>query len=368
LGNTTLVNGRSPVTKNSNGTVLAAPDVCKTPSPAGPVPIPYPNFSKSADLAQGSSSVTIDGAPVCLKDSNFMVSTGNEAGAAGGVASSKVKGKAEPVMYSFDVKIEGKPVVRNLDLFLANDKNTPPAPIMQAQPAIVMAAAEAPGEQEKCEFCKKPVHDFAENWGTNSGSSAKLDGNIFSALGHERQQHRWFIGGASIAAHHLICSEAVDDDEWAEICRKFGYDINRKENGVILPMKMQLACQAHAPLHRGPHDKGSAGGQSYPRKIKQLVGPLKDRTLSGAYCDNPGDLTADMDAISKTVAQSVDAFAYTLTADGRDYAPGGRGCAGATSVTVKPVQPCPHGRSHGLRQKGSGPFIAKKAGPLKVGE
>ena len=54
--NTTLINGRSPVTKDSGGKVVAAPDVCKTPTPGGPVPIPYTNVSQSSDLANGSKT------------------------------------------------------------------------------------------------------------------------------------------------------------------------------------------------------------------------------------------------------------------------------------------------------------------------
>ena len=41
------VNNMSVVSKDSGGTTIAFPDVCKTPSPAGPIPIPYPNIAKS---------------------------------------------------------------------------------------------------------------------------------------------------------------------------------------------------------------------------------------------------------------------------------------------------------------------------------
>ena len=84
-----------------------------------------------------------DGNPLCVKDSNFMMSTGDEAGSAGGgVASNKIKGKAEFVNFSFDVKVEGKNVPRALDLMLHNDKNTPPAPLL-AGPGHGDPAAEA---------------------------------------------------------------------------------------------------------------------------------------------------------------------------------------------------------------------------------
>jgi Domain of unknown function (DUF4150)/A nuclease family of the HNH/ENDO VII superfamily with conserved AHH len=366
--NSTLVNGMSPVTKKSDGKVVAFPDTCKVPSPAGPMSAPFPNISQSSDLARGSKTVEVDGAPVCLKDSNFATSTGDEAGTAGGVASSKTKGKAEPISYSFDVKIEGKPVVRNMDLFLANDKNTPPAPVMQTQVTPALSQSADKGKAENCEFCGKAQHAFAKHSGTNVGISSTLDRNIMNGLGIKKNHHRWYSSASSISAHHLICSEALDDDEWVEICRKFGYDINRKENGVMLPNSMQLACQLHAPLHRGPHGAGSADGETYPRRIKQLIGPLKDRALGGAYCANPSNLTDDMDTLSRLIAQKVDGFLYTLTADGLDYTVGGCGCAGATSVTNKPKRPCPHNRLHGVRQPGNGPVIQKKPSPLKVGE
>ena len=105
------VNFLSVVHADSGGITIAFPDVCKTPSPAGPIPIPYPNIAKSSDTAKGTKKVKCDGNPVCVKDSNFSMSTGDEAGSAGGgVASNKIKGKAEFVMFSMDVKFEGKNV------------------------------------------------------------------------------------------------------------------------------------------------------------------------------------------------------------------------------------------------------------------
>jgi hypothetical protein len=125
------VNKLSVVHASSNGITTAFPDVCKTPSRAGPIPIPYPNIAKSSDTSKGTSSVKCDGNPTCVSDSNFMMSTGDEAGSLLGVASNKIKGKAEFVNYSFDVKFEGKGVARALDPMLHNDKNTPPFPLIQ---------------------------------------------------------------------------------------------------------------------------------------------------------------------------------------------------------------------------------------------
>jgi uncharacterized protein DUF4150 len=149
---TTNVNNLTVVHAASNGITIAFPDVCKTPTPGGPIPLPYPNIAQSSDTSQGSTSVKVDGNPICLKDSNFMISTGDEAGSAGGgVVSNKIKGKAEFVNYSFDVKVEGKNVARAFDLMLHNDKNTPPFPLIQP-PGLAL-----PGqEKDDCLICEEP--------------------------------------------------------------------------------------------------------------------------------------------------------------------------------------------------------------------
>jgi hypothetical protein len=148
------VNFLSVVHQSSNGVTIAFPDVCKTPAPPAPfVPIPYPNIAKSSDTAKGTKKVKCDGNPVCVKDSNFSMSTGDEAGSAGGgMVSSKIKGKAEFVNFSFDVKFEGKNVARALDLMLHNDKNTPPMPVLQ--PPIVAVPSK---EDPVCLVCKEKM-------------------------------------------------------------------------------------------------------------------------------------------------------------------------------------------------------------------
>lgn len=132
----------SVVHKSSGGVSIAFPDVCKTPAPpAPPIPIPYPNIAKSSDSAKTAKKVKADGKPMCVKDSNFSTSVGDEAGSIGGIISGKTKGKAEFVNFSFDVKAEGKNVPRAMDLMLHNDKNTPPVPLLQG-PVIAVPGSE----------------------------------------------------------------------------------------------------------------------------------------------------------------------------------------------------------------------------------
>lgn len=142
MPSTVNVNNLTVVHKTSGGVATAFPDVCKTPAPAGPpIPLPYPNIAMSSDTASGSSTVKMDGNPIMIKSSYFAVSTGDEAGSALGVLSSKIKGKAYPKMYSFDVKVDGESVFRLTDIMCQNGgspTNTPPASEVQAPLMSVM--------------------------------------------------------------------------------------------------------------------------------------------------------------------------------------------------------------------------------------
>lgn len=123
MGSTVFANGMGISHKQSGGQSPVFPDICKTPTPGGPIPIPYPNQAESTSLSGGTSTVKIEGQSAATKDSYYSTSTGDEAGSVGGVASNKTKGKAEFVLYSFDVKLEGSYACRNGDLMTHNDKN-----------------------------------------------------------------------------------------------------------------------------------------------------------------------------------------------------------------------------------------------------
>jgi len=124
---TVKVNGttNSLVHKGSNGISTATmPDVCKTPSPGGPVPIPYPNVSQSNTLAKGTTTVKADGMMIANKGSEFSMSNGDNAGTAGGVKSSTFMKESTWILYSFDVKFEGKGACRLTDKKFQNHENT----------------------------------------------------------------------------------------------------------------------------------------------------------------------------------------------------------------------------------------------------
>ena len=102
------------------------PDVCKTPSPAGPVPIPYPIIiSKSGDMANGTTTVTADGGNmIAVKDCEYSTCNGDEPGTAGGVVSNTNMKEAKFILYSTDVKMDGKNACRFSDKMTMNHQNT----------------------------------------------------------------------------------------------------------------------------------------------------------------------------------------------------------------------------------------------------
>jgi len=119
----TFANSRGIAHKTSNGMSIVFPDVCKTPTPGGPIPIPYPNIGKASDTSDGPNNVKTDGSMPMVKGAKYMMSTGDEAGSATGVMSNSVKGECEFMLYSFDVKFDGKNVCRMGDPLFHNKKN-----------------------------------------------------------------------------------------------------------------------------------------------------------------------------------------------------------------------------------------------------
>lgn len=125
MGVTISVNKLSLAHKGSMGIAMATiPDVCKTPSPGGPIPIPYPNIAKSSDLAKGSKKVKGDKKMIAIKGSEYSRSMGDEAGTVGGVVSGVNMKEAKWILSSFDVKIEGKNACRLMDMMSSNHANT----------------------------------------------------------------------------------------------------------------------------------------------------------------------------------------------------------------------------------------------------
>jgi hypothetical protein len=156
--------------KGSDGTAIATmPDVCKTPSPGGPVPLPYPNIAVSADLAKGTTTVKADGGNMCAnKGSELSKSTGDEPGTAGGVTSSTNMKEATWMLYSMDVMLEGKNACRLTDKLFMNHENTVClAGWLQTYEVTVRKK----GQQAGCEYLEKYINDTI---GRDRGGKGKI--------------------------------------------------------------------------------------------------------------------------------------------------------------------------------------------------
>jgi uncharacterized protein DUF4150 len=121
---TVFVNFRGVVHKGSGGLSIVFPDVCKTPAPpAPPIPIPYPNIGQSSDTSDGPTKVKTDGKMPMVKGAKYSKSSGDEPGTIGGILSGVNRNECEFMLYSFDVKFEGKNVCRMGDPLFHNKKN-----------------------------------------------------------------------------------------------------------------------------------------------------------------------------------------------------------------------------------------------------
>lgn len=123
MAQTTFSNGRGIAHKGSGGKSLVFPDVCKTPVGPAVVPIPYPNLGQASDTSKGPKSVKTDGKMPMVKSAKYSKSSGDEPGVAKGIISSTQKDVCEFMMYSFDVKFEGRNVCRLGDPLWHNKKN-----------------------------------------------------------------------------------------------------------------------------------------------------------------------------------------------------------------------------------------------------
>lgn len=108
---------KTPVTEGSMGMAPATlPNVCKMPGPPAPfVPVPLPNFGRSADrLQKATKKVLIEGKKVAIKGSYYMSQPSPDVasqGTGGGIVSATVQGKTQFVAPgSMNVKFEGKNV------------------------------------------------------------------------------------------------------------------------------------------------------------------------------------------------------------------------------------------------------------------
>jgi hypothetical protein len=102
-----------PAANIMGGTTAAFPDVCNTPTPAGPVPQPYPNMGMlmQANPATVATQVLLSGAPAVNLQSQILMTNGDQSGSMGGLMSGMIMGPARFAMGSVTVMIDGAPAI-----------------------------------------------------------------------------------------------------------------------------------------------------------------------------------------------------------------------------------------------------------------
>lgn len=127
---------------NQGGCLTAlVPDVCKVPSPAGPVPTPFPNTAtcSMANPATLCEKVMISGGLALTLSSQTCLSNGDEAGTLLGTASNTVMGQTAFVSGSQKVRLAGSAAVRNTDPTTHNTRNTTGIASAPTQTKVMMS-------------------------------------------------------------------------------------------------------------------------------------------------------------------------------------------------------------------------------------
>jgi hypothetical protein len=122
------------------GQDMGFPDVCLTPSPVGPVPIPYPNIAMGPTAVGAAYTVLLGAAPAHNMSTQIPLTNGDNAGVATGVASGMVMGPSRSLTASFTVLMGGSPATKLTSMSLQNSTNCPGARIAPSQVKVLLLA------------------------------------------------------------------------------------------------------------------------------------------------------------------------------------------------------------------------------------
>ena len=122
------------------GTDTAFPDVCLTPSPAGPVPVPYPNIAMGPMAVPNVPNILFMGTPAHNLGTTIPMTNGDNAGLATGVASGTVMGPSRHLTGAVSILIKGMPASRMTSMSLQNNTNAPGCRVVPSQTKILMLA------------------------------------------------------------------------------------------------------------------------------------------------------------------------------------------------------------------------------------
>jgi uncharacterized Zn-binding protein involved in type VI secretion len=122
--------------------MATGPDGCKTPAAPAPIVVGYPNIDQliQALIALCCQKVKMNMMAPLTKDSIIIMSTGDEAGALGGVVSGLIKGPGTVKDGSTKVKCGGRPLASlgSMTAHNGSSANVPAGIILQCGQTKVM--------------------------------------------------------------------------------------------------------------------------------------------------------------------------------------------------------------------------------------
>ena len=116
------------------------PDVCLTPTPAGPVPMPYPNMAMGPMGVPAAYKVLFMAAPAHNMGTTVPLTNGDNAGVAMGVAPGMVMGPSRHLTASFTTLVGGMPATRLSSMSLQNSTNCPGCRVVPSQTKVLIMA------------------------------------------------------------------------------------------------------------------------------------------------------------------------------------------------------------------------------------
>jgi Domain of unknown function (DUF4150) len=122
------------------GMDLGFPDVCLTPTPAGPIPIPYPNIALGPTAIPSQVNTLFMCTPAHNLATTTPLTNGDNPGVAMGVASGMVMGPSRHVLPCITVLVGGVPATRLTSVSIQNSTNCPGMRIVPSQVKVILLA------------------------------------------------------------------------------------------------------------------------------------------------------------------------------------------------------------------------------------
>jgi len=127
---------KMPASTKAGGVAQAVPDVCNTPSPSGPIPVPYPNIAQLNTTDGAVDKVLVDSKEVIVESSTVPHTQGDEGGTQGGVVSGTDMDQVAFKQFSSKVVCDGKKAVFATAMTAHNGSN-PNAVGLQVSPSQI---------------------------------------------------------------------------------------------------------------------------------------------------------------------------------------------------------------------------------------